>query len=296
MVPLLFAMPGNDALADKLCATGQVAKGALDVRRFPDGETYVRILSSVQGRCTLIITSLADPDRHIIPILFAAAALRDLGAIDVGLVAPYLAYMRQDRRFKAGEGITSAYFAQLISHWFDGLVTVDPHLHRYASLADIYTIPTYTAHAAPLISTWIQGNITDPILVGPDSESEQWVTAIARQADAPHIVLEKQRYGDRDVEVSFPNTGKPHGRTPVLADDIISTARTMIETVTHLQRSQVRRPVCIGIHGIFADNAYQDLLSAGAERIITCNTISHDSNAIDVSPLVLQGLQELGMI
>src|SRR5690606_18318447 len=99
-------------------------------------------------------------------------------------------------------------------------------------------------------SSWIAG-LGDPLLVGPDSESGQWVSAVARAAGVPYIVLRKTRRGDHDVSVSVPDVERHRHRTPVLIDDIISTARTMIETVVHLKRAGLRPPVCIGVHAVF---------------------------------------------
>jgi ribose-phosphate pyrophosphokinase len=90
-----------------------------------------------------------------LPLLFAADTARDLGARRIGLVAPYLAYMRQDIRFHAGEAVTSRTFAAILSRHLDWLVTVDPHLHRYHELSEIYRIPTQVVHAAPF---WPRGS------------------------------------------------------------------------------------------------------------------------------------------
>ena len=131
------------------------------------------------------------------------------------------------------------------------------------------------------------------MLIGPDSESEQWVTAVAADAGAPFVVLEKTRRGDRDVEVSIPEVGKWRDRTPVLVDDIISTARTMIEMVGRARAAGLKAPVCIGNHAVFADNAYAELKQAGAGEIVTCNTIGHDSNRIDVSGLIASAVRRV---
>ncbi|MCA1481376.1 phosphoribosyltransferase family protein, partial [Bradyrhizobium sp. NBAIM08] len=139
--------------------------------------------------------------------------------------------------------------------YFDGLVTVDPHLHRYDSLDAVYWTPSRVVHAAPLLAQWIQNNAYQPLLIGPDSESEQWVSEVARLAGAPYLVLEKVRRGDRDVSVSVPDVGRWLNHTPVLVDDIISTARTMIETVGHVRAAGLLPPICVGVHGIFADRA-----------------------------------------
>lgn len=80
-------------------------------------------------------------------------------------------------------------------------------------------------------------------------------------------------------------------RTPVLVDDIISTAHTMIAAVRQLQRATGGPPVCVGVHAVFTEGAYADLLAAGPARIVTCNTIRHPSNAIDVGPLMAEGVR-----
>ena len=130
-------------------------------------------------------------------------------------------------------------------------------------------------------------------MVGPDSESEQWVSEVAKNAEAPFLVLEKIRHGDNDVEVSVPDVQNYKNHIPVLVDDIISTARTMIETVEHLKRAEMKPPVCIGVHAVFSGNAYQELIDSGTANIVTCNTIPHESNKIDISDLLVSGFKNL---
>ena len=287
--PVLLALPGNEDQTAALARALGATVGRLTVRRFPDGESYVRVESPLRGRDIIAVCTLDRPDDKVIQLLLLAATARDLGARRIGLVAPYLAYMRQDHQFREGEGVTSQYFARLLSDAVDWLVTVDPHLHRRRSLREIYTAPTAVVHAAPFIATWIRAHVERPLLVGPDNESAQWAQAVADVAGAPAVVLEKTRRGDRDVEVSVPGLERWRTHTPVLVDDIISTARTMIETADHLTRAGLAAPVCVGVHAIFADSAYSDLLAAGAARVVTCNTIPHPSNAINLtSPLADQ--------
>ena len=294
MKPVILGLPGNETICHALAKRLDAEVAEAIVRHFPDSESYVRIKTQLSERQVIMVCTLDRPDKKILPLLFAAATARELGATNIGLVAPYLAYMRQDRRFRAGEAITSVYFARLLSSFIDWLVTVDPHLHRRSSLSEIYSIPSKVAHAALTVSEWIRENVNDPVLIGPDSESEQWVAAVAAAARAPYVVLEKRRRGDRDVEVSVPEIEQWQERTPVLVDDIISTARTMIETVAHLKRAEMRPAVCIGVHGIFAGDAYAQLLAAGAARVVTCNTVPHASNGIDLSDLLAEAVGELG--
>lgn len=290
---VLLPLADWDGIAGRVSEPLGAKLGQLTMRRFPDGESYVRIESDVKGQEVILLASLADPDDKILKVLYTAALAMDLGAASVRLIAPYLPYMRQDTRFQPGEAVTSTYFARLLSNWVDGIVTVDPHLHRRSSLGEIYSVPTHVAHAAPLISAWIRQKVDKPLLIGPDEESAQWVAAVAADADAPHIVLEKTRRGDRDVDVSVPQVDKWRGATPVLVDDIISTARTMIETVGHLKDAGLAPPICIGVHGLFAGTAYSDLQESGVARIVTSNTVPHETNAIDVSGLLAAGLGEI---
>jgi len=191
--------------------------------------------------------------------------------------------MRQDAVFAPGQGVTSRHFARLVSGCCDWLVTVDPHLHRYRSLSEIYAIASEVVPAAPLIARWIAANVARPVLVGPDQESGQWVAQVAAAVGCPYTVLRKVRSGDRTVAVSRPAADALAGRTPVLVDDIVSTARTMITAVGQLKVAAGAPPVCIGVHALFAGGAYAELQAAGAGRIVSCDTVLHTSNQIGMA-------------
>jgi ribose-phosphate pyrophosphokinase len=284
--PLVFSLFNNENFVTAIHKTLDFEIGEMTIHDFPDEETVVRIDSPVKDREVIFITTLDRPNSKIAPILFAAETAKELGATKVGLIAPYLAYMRQDKQFHSGEGITSKYFANLISGSFNWLITIDPHLHRWHSLNDIYSIPSQVLHANDSIANWIKQNVTKPVLIGPDAESAQWVSEIAQKSNSPFLILEKKRHGDNQVEVSMPQLGQYHHHTPILVDDIISSAATMIETVKHMDSLKLNPAVCIGVHAIFAGHAYDDLLNTGVEKIITCNTIQHPSNGIDISDVV----------
>ena len=137
------------------------------------------MLDNAEGRDVVVCQSLNQPDDKLLALLFLAATLKDMGARRVGLAAPYLAYLRQDRRFQPGEALSSRVFAEVLSEAFDWLVSVDPHLHRLLGLEQVYAIPCRVQHAAPVLSAWIRQNAPRPLLVGPDVESAQWVKEVA---------------------------------------------------------------------------------------------------------------------
>ena len=290
---MICAFPGNEAFAARLCMELGAEALGLEWRRFPDGESYLRFAQDVGKRDLALVCSLNDPDTKALALLFAARAARDLGAAQIGLVAPYLGYMRQDRRFKDGEAVTSIYFAALISGAFDWLVTVDPHLHRRSSLAEIYSIPTATVAAAPALAQWVRENVAKPLIVGPDAESEQWAAEVAAACGAPHVVMSKMRLGDRRVEIESPPLSQWNDRTPVLIDDIISSARTMALAARRIAEQGLAAPLCVGVHGIFSPDALVALHQAGVAKVVTTNTVAHETNAIDLSALAARSIDSI---
>ncbi len=284
---VLFAFPRNEGLAKTLLETGCFDRGDFTLHHFPDGETLIRIDSNVSGRDVVVLCTLDRPDEKGMALAFFAETARELGAKSVKLMAPYLGYMRQDKKFHEGEALTSRIFAAFLSRHFDGLTTIDPHLHRYGKMDEIYTIPVVVVHVAEAMAVWIKENVETPLLIGPDEESAQWVAEIAGRAGVPCTVLTKTRHSDTNVEISIPDIGVYTTHTPVLVDDIISTARTMMATVRHLQAARLKPPVCMGIHAVFANTAWQDLRDCGVKEIVTCNTILHPTNRIDIASLLV---------
>ena len=286
--PILFDFfYGSKTLFTELLNSGQFEKGEVDIRRFPDGESYVRVRSQCTQRQVIILANLHHPDDKFLPLLFLCQALKDLNVKHITLISPYLPYMRQDKRFHDGECITSAQFSSILSSAIDRIVTIDPHLHRYASLSEIYNVDNLVLKADNTIAEWIKQNVNKPLIIGPDSESEQWAAATAELINCPYLVLTKERLGDRDVKISTPHAGDLTDHTPVLVDDIISTGRTMIETAKVLNAEGFGSPVCIGVHAVFSERDYNALRNSAVEKIITCNTIPHHSNGIDVAKLLL---------
>jgi len=279
-------------LAESLSRLTNGEVGKLETRVFPDGETYLRFGGDLTERSVALVCTLAHPDAKIPPLLFAARTARELGARRVGLIAPYLCYMRQDMRFRPGEAVTSRHFADLISQTFDWLLTVDPHLHRYKALSEIYAIPARAVHAAPLLADWITHHVAHPYLIGPDEESEEWVSEVAQNCGAPYAVLRKQRLGDRTVRIE-PNGLKSLGAvTPVVIDDAISSGKTMLEAVRIAANLGERKPMAMAVHGIFASDTHLILEREGI-LLVTTNSIPYTSSQIDVAGLLAAEMASL---
>jgi ribose-phosphate pyrophosphokinase len=286
---MLLGMPGNEALLDELAALSGTPGHRIHVHRFPDGESLVRLPEGLGGKVVAILCTLADPDPKLVPLALAAGAARDLGARRVILFAPYLAYLRQDRAFAAGQSISARHFGALLSGLFDELVTVDPHLHRIAALAEILRIPATTLGSAQLLGKWAAAHVPNPLIIGPDAESRQWAEAVAGAASAPHVVLEKQRHGDRNVSIHLPPIGQWRGHTPILCDDIISSGATMMAAARALEGQGFPPPVCLCVHALFSPETEAGLRQVAADVVAT-NSVPHRCSQISIAPLLARAL------
>lgn len=232
--PILIPIFNQTELSENITKMLNYEPGRLDIHQFPDEEIRVRINTDVKGRNIIFFANLERPIQKVFPLISASNTAKELGAKQVRLIVPYLPFMRQDKSFHLGEGITSIHFAKLISNYFDELITMDPHLHRFHSLDTIFLIPVQVMHASKCIATWIKQNVENPVLIGPDIESKQWVEQIAKSVQAPFLILEKLRKGDHTVCIFIQGIELFKNKTPILIDDIISTGETMIGTILHL--------------------------------------------------------------
>jgi ribose-phosphate pyrophosphokinase len=260
-------------------------------KQFPDGEDYIRFKGSLRAAELVIVNSLYPPNDEVMACLIAADAARSLGAQSVILVAPYLAYMRQDKRFKPGEAVSSRTIAGLISEKFDRMYTVDPHLHRYNSLREIYNIPARVLHADGAIANWINRKLDNPVLVGPDRESRQWVSKVAKLCGAPFTVMQKKRFSSIHVQSRGLDAKQVKGRDVVVLDDIISSGHTMAGVLKQALNLGAASITGIGVHGLFARGARR-MLSATGAKIITCNSVPGSSARIDIAPLIAEALMK----
>ncbi len=260
------------------------------VRRFPDGESLVRVRMPA-GRHAVVVRGLDDPNGKIVEVLLAADALRRAGAARVTLVAPYLAYMRQDAVFAPGEPISQRVIGALLGGAFDRVVTVEAHLHRVRRLRDVVGRGGESLSSAPALAAWLRREERGDgvLVVGPDEESAPWVRAIARAAGTRWIVGRKVRRGDRRVAVALPPA--PPARRAVIVDDVASSGATIAATARVLRARGLRVVDAVVTHAIFAPGAEARIRAAGVRRLASCDTVPHRTNAIRVAPLVAAALR-----
>ncbi len=264
----------------------------IERHRFPDGELKLRLPASLPSR-VVMLRSLHDPNEKLIELLLAAQTARELGAEHLTLVAPYLAYMRQDMAFQAGEVVSQRIVGKWLASLFDALITVDPHLHRVATLEE--AVPVHEGvvlSGAPLLGDLIAQHLGHPFLMGPDQESAQWVAKAALRHGFDHAVCQKVRHGDQSVDIALPQVNV-RGRAVVLLDDVASSGRT-VARATALLLAQGAASVDVAVtHALFAGDAFQVLLDAGVSQVWSTDCIAHSSNAVSVAPAIAHALSNL---
>ncbi len=262
---------------------------AIERHRFPDGELKLR-LPPVLPANLIIYRSLVHPNEKLVELLFAARTARQLGAQDLTLVCPYLAYMRQDIAFREGEVVSQSVVGHFLASLFDGVVTVDPHLHRVATLAEAVPVrrPTLLS-GAPLLGDYIVRQRPGAFLLGPDSESAQWIASAARAHGLDHAACEKVRHGDREVEIRLPAVDLT-GRAVVLLDDVASSGRTLARAAqAALQAGAASVDVAV-THALFADDALRIIAEAGVDDVWSTDCIAHPSNVVAMDHLLAVGV------
>ncbi|RMF06576.1 ribose-phosphate diphosphokinase [Candidatus Woesearchaeota archaeon] len=265
---------------------------SLVVDHFPDGEFRIRYPKKVDGKTVILVESLRNPNDKIVEVIFAAYTAKDLGAKKVFLVAPYMPYLRQDKRFHPGECVSNAILGKMF-HVFDFILTVDPHLHRVKSLRGLFRTRVKHISANRLIADYIKKNLENPVIIGPDEESYQWAKTVAKYINSHAIILKKKRYNSRSVRIKIKEDVDFKNSSVVLVDDIISSGHTMMETVKEAKKHGAKKIYCMCVHAILADNADKKLKKLGIKGLVATNSVPSPYSRIDLSGTLAEELKKV---
>jgi ribose-phosphate pyrophosphokinase len=278
--------------AARIAQAAGIALQAIQRHHFPDDEVKLRLPAVLPARVVLLRT-LDHPNDKLIELLLAARTARTLGAQHLTLVAPYLAYMRQDIAFTPGEAVSQRIVGDFLAALFDAVITVDPHLHRVATLKEAVPVPQAIAlSGAPLLSDLIAQHRPKALLVGPDDESAQWIAQAAVRHGFEHAVCHKVRNGDRSVDIELPAV-QVTGRAVVLLDDVASTGHTLARAAQLLLAAGAASVDVAVTHALFAGDALQLIQQAGVNTIWSTDCIEHPSNAVSMAPPIAAALLSL---
>ncbi len=291
----VYAFADETDRAEALAAELGIANAEIALHRFPDGESLIRVTTPA-APVAVLYRSLHNPNAKLVELLLTASALRDSGARKVILVAPYLAYMRQDIAFHPGEAVSQRVIGDLIASAFDACVTVDPHLHRIHSLSEVMPgVIAVSLNAAPVLSAALDST-ANPLIVGPDEESLQWVRSIAEPMGLDYIVGRKQRTGDRDISIHFDAIAQAQGRSVVLVDDVISSGTTLVVAARQLLAAGATRIEAMATHCLANAQDLEGVRASGIEKIRSTDSVACSTAEISLARLLAEGIKTQGLL
>lgn len=289
-------LPSGAAEARRIAARLGLETDEIAIHTFPDGE--IRVAVAPAASVTIVHASLDRPNDKLLALLFASEALRRGGARRLVLVAPYLCYMRQDAAFRPGEAISQRAVGGLLSDTFDRIVTVDAHLHRTTDIREVFpSIDADNLSAMPVIAEALRMTGLDPatVIVGPDSESEAWVSDLAGRLGLPHLAARKIRRCDRSVDIDLPDPKAVASRPILLVDDLVSSGGTLVACARALAAAGATTIDAIVTHALFPPATTDEFARSGIRSIRSTSSVLHPTNAFALDALLAAALQnELG--
>jgi len=295
---MIIGGSSSQDLAARVAKELNTKDGKLEIRRFPDGEKYLRVLDDVKNQDIAIIQSTHHtPDELVFEYLLLVDTVKDLGAKRVISFFPYFAYARQDERFKPGEALSFKTVSRLIeSVGTDEIYTIDMHGHRVIKLSDAFNIPARNLSAVPLLADYVKKTyaMQKPLVIGPDAEAEQWARVAAERLGTDYDVFEKKRFGDRHVEMR-PRKASAKDREILIVDDIISTGGTIVEAVKVLLEQGASTINVACTHPILAGNALERIKQAGAKNVVGTDTVPSSISHVSVAPLIADQVRKAGV-
>jgi ribose-phosphate pyrophosphokinase len=249
----------------------ELSKGTAS--QFPDGETRVRIEESVRGADCYVIQSTCAPVNHnLMELLVFTDALRRASAWRINAVIPYFGYARQDKKVQAREPITAKLVANLLEvAGVDRVITVDLHAGQIQGFFDV---PLDHLTALGILGGHLETtDLTNSVVVSPDVGRATEARRLANYLGLPLAMLYKRRNSPTETEVAHV-IGEVEGMRPIMVDDMISTAGTMLRGIDALLKLGAKPEVTlVATHPVFTPPALERLTHEAISSIVVTDTI-----------------------
>jgi len=267
-----FTGTSHPVLAQEVASFLEIEMGQVDLKCFPDGEISLQVLDNVRGRDVFVLqTTALDPNLYLMELLILIDALKRASARSVNVVIPYFGYARQDRKDKPRVPITAKLVANMIeSAGASRVVTMDLHADQIQGFFDI---PVDNLHGRPLLVEALrQLDLSNSIVVAPDAGSVKLTRDYASHLGTEFAVLDKNRLSAESVEV-VTVIGDIKGKDVLLADDMISTAGTLVSAAKACQEKGAKRIFAVATHGLLVGGAVEKIEKSPIETVLISNTI-----------------------
>ncbi|WP_420127795.1 ribose-phosphate diphosphokinase [Longimicrobium sp.] len=269
--PMLLAGTANRPLAEEIARELEYPLGEVTIKKFADGEIFVRIDENVRGRDLFIIQSTTAPGDNIIELLLLIDAARRASAARIHAVVPYFGYARQDRKDQPRVAIGAKLMANMIvSAGADRLLSVDFHQHQIQGFFDI---PVDHLYASPVFTRYFrEKRLTNLVVISPDVGSAKMARGFAKRLDATMGIIDKRRPAANVAEV-MNVIGDVEGKDCLLSDDMIDTAGTMAEAAHALKNLGANDIYACATHALLSGPAVERLSKAPFKEIVVTDTV-----------------------
>ncbi|WP_207457925.1 ribose-phosphate diphosphokinase [Azospirillum sp. SYSU D00513] len=287
----VYGFPESADGARRLAEALGVPCHIAELHRFPDGESLVRLPETLER--AVVYRSLDRPNDKLVELTLAASVLRRQGASEICLVAPYMAYMRQDAVFRPGEPVSQTIVGEWLGRCFDRFVCVEPHLHRTHTLDEVFVGRPSIAlsGAGPIVERLrAEGVPAGTVIVGPDEESAPLVEGIAGPLGLVPVVGRKVRRGDRDVTVELPPDAPMEGRPVIIVDDVISSGMTIFCCAREARARGASSLRVFGVHALFGPDVAARFEAEGLGTPLSCDGVPHPTNGLPLARLIADAL------
>jgi len=292
LAQLILSFPDSSPQAEKLAQELSISHIPIKLHIFPDEESLITLPTELAEH-VIVFRSLNQPNNKLPELLLVSNALRQHGVKRISLIAPYLCYMRQDKENKPGEIISQKIIGKFLASLFNDVLTVDTHLHRIAELKE--AIPA--THAVNLLATnpiveFLKQRVDNMMILGPDSESEQWVSEISNALGCEFAIANKVRKGDKSVEITFPEKDFEN-KNIIIVDDMASTGRTMGIAAEILKSKGAQSISALVTHALFMGDAKGFLIEKGITNIWSSDTISDETNSFETHQIIAEAFRQI---
>lgn len=242
------------------------------IKKFSDGETFVRVDESVRGCDVFVIQPTCSPvNENLMELLITIDALKRASVATINVVVPYFGYSRQDRKAKGREAITAKLVADMIGKaGADRVIAMDLHSGQ---LQGFFDVKVDHLNAIPVILNYIQSkNYSDIVVVSPDVGGVARASELAKRLNTPIAIADKRRPDHNQAEV-FNVIGDVKGKVVVILDDMADTCGTVVKVADKLKEEGATQIIACATHPVFSGQAIYKLASSNIDEMVITNTI-----------------------
>ena len=293
---LLMAGTANRPLAEEIASELNQPLCQVTIRRFADGEIFVKIDENVRGQDVFIIQPTNPPAENTLELLILIDAAKRASAARVTAVIPYFGYARQDRKDQPRVAISAKLMANVITTaGADRVLSVDFHQHQ---LQGFFDIPVDHLYAAPtFVQHYRQKQLHQPVIVAPDTGGAKMARGFAKRLDGSLAIIDKRRPSANVAEV-VNVVGEVEDRDCLIVDDMIDTGGTMSEAIHALKRLGAREVYCSASHAVLSGPAVDRLMASPVTEVAVTNTIALPKErqfdrlkVLTIAPLLAQAIR-----